>query len=367
MRYTVETVERHNVDTAPPESGDNTVEQYSCALHEVSNALTVVLGWLEVAARTDSIEEVKRAVSVAQEHARRGRNMARRGIGAVTDSAVESRRAAALAEFVATSIAPQAQAKGVRIETQLGQGTDVRLESDAEVLQILTNLLLNAIHFSPPGELITLGVTRSDEGLSFVVRDEGPGIDAEAADDLFVTKTSTRPGGAGIGLPLSRQLARKNGGELRLVRSGRGACFELKWPTAASALVPSVAPPCREALSGKRVLLIEDDLAISSLVALSLEAQGAQVLEISEDSQVDEILRRRPVFDAVLLDLSPVKGRLLEILARLRNLGPQAPIVLMSGEPTGVPSEAQGRFAAWVRKPFDMSQLIGTLADLFSD
>jgi CheY-like chemotaxis protein len=363
-------VSGHESNAAPPESGQQSIEHYACALHEVSNALTVVLGWLEMAQQTDSMEEVREAVSVALEHARRGRVMARRSIGAEADSAHEARSASALVSFALTSVGPQAKARSVQLSRDLGEGTDVRVEADSQVLQILTNLLLNAISFSAEGGEVNLSVKRDDAGVSFRVRDHGPGVRSDVASGLFTQKNSTRPGGAGIGLPVSRQIARENGGELRLLPDldGRGACFELHWPAAPFGAVPSIYPDgLRLALEGKRVLVIEDDISICSLVELSLEAHGAQVLTITDTAQVDEVLRNRPLFDVVLLDLSPVRHRLMEILARLSHLSPTAPVILMSGEPTGVPSEAQGRFAAWVRKPFDISQLMETMARLILD
>ena len=95
-----------------------------------------------------------------------------------------------------------------------------------------------------------------------------------------------------------------------------------------------------------------------------MEAQGAHVHSIVRESQVDEVLSQRPLFDIALLDLSPVKDRLEEILARLKNLAPNAPVLLMSGEPAGVPAEAQGRFSDWIRKPFDMTQLVTRMTQL---
>lgn len=343
------------------------MEHYSCALHEVSNALTVVLGWLDLARTSDSLSEIKKAVEVAQEHARRGQVMARRSIGADVQSEHEHRTAASLIKFAATSVAPQAKEKGVTLEVEVGSSTEVRVEADNQVLQILTNLLLNAVAFSPPNHLVTLSVSRDDGGVRFCVRDRGPGMSLEMASRVFVTRNSTRPGGAGIGLPLSRRMARENGGELSLLDVDCGTCFQLTWPAAPSAAVPSAPPEhYHGVLDGKRVLVIEDDVSICTLVELSLEVHGGQVLAITDSKQLDEVLANRPVFDAVLLDLSPVKGRLLEILARLRHLAPDAPVILMSGEPTGVPEDAQGRFASWVRKPFDMGQLLSTLGRLLA-
>jgi two-component sensor histidine kinase len=363
----------HDSEPAPPVSTTETVEHYSGTLHEVSNALTVVLGWLDMAGRAPTLEEAREALRVAHEHARRGQAMARRSIGAEASTEYRRRMASELVEFAATSVSPQAARAAVTVKSEVGPGTEVRVEADSGVLQILTNLLLNAVEFTPPGSQVTVSVRRAEQGLVFQVEDEGPGVPEERTPQLFTAPMSTRPGGAGIGLPYSRALARNHGGDLRLLhpseREGKaGACFEIQWPYARSSAVSSGPPESvRVALRGARVLLIEDDLAISSLIDLTFDAYGGQVLALSSAEEVEAALQGKPVFDAALIDLSPLKGTLEATLMRLRELSPKAPLILMSGEPGGVPEEAEGYFSSWVRKPFDMDQLLRTLSDLLKE
>lgn len=358
--------ERQN---APASSSADRQEDHAGALHEVSNALTVVLGWLDMASRAESLSEAREAIAVAREHARRGQSMARESIGGDAPSGQRSRLGSEVATFAAQSVAPKAQRADVRIETELGFGTDIRVESDASILQILTNLLLNAIDFAPAGSAIRLTVERAEQLLLYRVLDDGPGVPTAALSNLFTTPTSMREGGVGIGLPYSRKLAREHDGELRYVlpsdSGAKGACFELSWPRAhSSAVAPGPSQAVRDALQGSRVLVIEDDLSISSLIELTFEAHGAHVLSLATADQVEEALRGRPVFDVALLDLSPVRDNLDATLTRMKVLSPEAPIILMSGEPSGVPQEAAGRFASWVRKPFDMDQLLATVGKL---
>lgn len=364
-------VNQSETNAAVPISSTESIEHYSGALHEISNALTVILGWLGVAGDAVSTEEREKALEVAVEHARRAQSMARRSIGAEADSGHQVRCAGSLAKFALTSVEPQAKLRQVNLDSDIGVATDIPVESDGHVLQILTNLLLNSIAFTPQQGAVCVSVRRSGKGVTFRVQDEGPGVDPDIERELFASAVSTRDGGAGIGLPFSRSLARQNGGDLRLVpaaeRKSPGACFELTWPCARAV---SVAPPRPTKYSGKmagaRILVIEDDLSILSLIELSFEAHGAEVISLSNPGQVEETLQGLPLFDAALIDLSPIKDRLVEVLARLRHLSPAAPIVLVSGEPTGVPHEANGRFAAWVRKPFDMVELLTTVDNLLS-
>jgi signal transduction histidine kinase len=180
----VRALQRTSENDSSPSSGKE--EGYACALHEVSNALTVVLGWLDLAARADSKEEVARALDVAREHAHRGHVLARRAIGAEVLSRQSGRSARALAQFASVSVNPQAALKDVEIVVQAGAGTDVVLEGEAHLLQALTNLLLNAIAFSPELGKVKLTLERQDDSIRFVVEDEGPGVPVERAGTFTV-------------------------------------------------------------------------------------------------------------------------------------------------------------------------------------
>lgn len=343
--------------------GPDSQSRVAGTLHEVSNALTVVLGWLERAAEGTSLEEVQLAVRVAQEHARRGRGLARRSIGAESPPECQRRLASDVAEFAVLSVEPQAEAQSVRVRSNVESGNDACLEGDDVAVQVITNLLLNAIDFSPVGQTVDVSLHRTRDSVRFLIEDRGPGVAHELLPRLFDQGVTTRSEGAGIGLPLSRRLARDRGGDLWLENPGApGARFVLEWPLAPPARVlPLSCGPVQEsrlALEGLGILVIEDDQAIISLVQLTLEARGAEVTVIDSSEMIDEVLSQRPAFDLVLLDLSPVAHRLSEVLERIRIISASAPILLMSGEPSGIPEEGRGRIHSWIRKPFDMGQLV---------
>lgn len=97
------------------------------------------------------------------------------------------------------------------------------------VLLILQNLLQNAIEAMPGGGTVTLSARIAADGaVEFGVRDEGPGLPAPARERLFQPCQSAKPGGSGLGLALSHQLAQQAGGRLELVSSETtGTCFRL--------------------------------------------------------------------------------------------------------------------------------------------
>jgi CheY-like chemotaxis protein len=228
-------------------------------------------------------------------------------------------------------------------------------------VQILTNLLLNGIEFSPPGTDVTLTVSARDGHVYFKVTDSGPGIPPARARLLFTAPNSTRAGGAGVGLRHSEALAREKGGELSLVQALPSAAFELRWPQANKRKSDSGSYPVESPLKGARVLVLEDDQAVCSLIELGLGTRGAEVLPVSNAQEFEQVLAGRPIVDAALIDLSPISGTISESLARLRQVCPNAPLVLITGSPDGVPADVEAEFAAWVRKPFEVGEVAAAL------
>ena len=223
-----------------PESGMSSPERFAFALHEVSNALTVVLGWLDMAARAKDPQEAEKALAVAREHARRGQVMARRAIGAAADSDRTCRTAAALAEFAAVSVRPQAAPVNVRILTEIGPGTDCAVDADGPALQILTNLLSNAVKYAPGAPDIDVTARGMGEVIVISVRDRGVGIDEgelpRMFERFFRASTSTGIAGTGIGLNLTKMLVEMHGGSIEVEsHAGKGSTFTVRLPLAGPA------------------------------------------------------------------------------------------------------------------------------------
>ena len=110
------------------------------------------------------------------------------------------------------------------------------IETDASrVEQILMNLLTNAIKYSPAGTRVRLSVRPEGEMVRYLVEDEGPGIREEEAErifDVYVTTAEGEKQGVGLGLPLSRRLARLLGGDLDTMPRAGAGLFHLDLPIA---------------------------------------------------------------------------------------------------------------------------------------
>ena len=129
----------------------------------------------------------------------------------------------------------RAEEQSVTIET-IGAGESVMAGGEERgTVQILVNLLGNAVRHSPSGGSIALIIERRGEMVSATVADEGPGIAEADQQRIFerYERVGDAPGGIGLGLAISRRLARSMGGDIELQSApGEGARFTLVLPSA---------------------------------------------------------------------------------------------------------------------------------------
>ena len=341
-------------------------QELAGALHEVSNALTVVLGWLEVAQEHVVGDKAREALGVALKQARLGYRVARKAIGASPLAESGSGHLQDIVSGALLAVRPLAAQRRVQLTQAVVGANETHLPDPDAATQILMNLLLNAIAFSPEGKGVSLSVEVSATNVVFQVRDEGPGIDESRAAKIWDAPASTRFGGAGIGLPYCRKLALEHDADLRLLRRSRGgAAFELEWPKVevcqGEANEEVVAT---RSLHGLRILLVEDDPAICSLVELAFEAQGATVVSANSLSDIQKAKQQKQAFDLALVDLSPLGPDIEAGLSVLRNGAGQMPLLLITGSAVGLPEGSESAFVAWVRKPFEAGELIAAVRQI---
>jgi CheY-like chemotaxis protein len=339
------------------------------ALHDVSNALTVVLGWLEEATRDDlPRDDIRRALGVAARKAREARLLAREAIGASPIRDVARPVGEVAAESI-DALAIEAARAGVTI-TLDGQG-DGPIMGASALGHIVTNLLLNAIAFSPAGSNIRVRLSSDAQRVRVTISDEGPGVDPTVADMLFEGRTS-RPGGAGIGLRHAREMTRRLGGELTHVDAGKGATFEVSLPrhvatgNSEAPRRPSSSASIKSVVNGVRVLLVEDDRAVCALLDAGLGARGAEVIAVHDEESLRAALPSLGEIDAILLDLSPIASDVQGRISEVRRACPNAGIVFISGSAVALEAEltAGNPRARWVRKPFEVGEITQAIAEI---
>jgi CheY-like chemotaxis protein len=370
-------------DPSPPVSSSSPISaladpsrDLAGALHEVSNALTVVLGWIDRArAVSHAPAEVERALEVAASRGAQARSIVRRAIGAEAPAESPAAVGAVVADAL-TGLEPELRRAGLQAVARVTPEVErLAIAHATSVLQILTNLLLNAAAMAPRGSLVRVEAAAADGQVVFSVTDAGPGVAPERRGALFEAGVTTRAGGAGIGLRHAAALARSQGGALSLADSAAGARFELLWPVLDGALLdlePRSPPPTQPQtpvarrlslpLLGTRILLVEDDDAVIDLLDTALTARGADVVSIRHRRDLPGALSTGP-FDAGLFDISPIQDDVRGAVASARDASAGMRVVLISGSAVQVPGLPEAWISAWVRKPFEISEIIQAIEE----
>jgi len=206
-------------------------------------------------------------------------------------------------------LASAAHGKGLELTAFVAADVPVGVRGDrGRLRQILTNLVANAIKFTPSGE-VSVSVTalargENDTLLRFEVADTGIGIDPARLPALFEsfsqadTSTTRRFGGSGLGLAISRQLAALMGGEIG-ARSepGGGSRFHLELRLPDGAAVRSEDP----SIDGLKVLVVDDNPANRRIAAAYLDCETAASGAAALESLRAAAAAGEP-FDVVVLD-----------------------------------------------------------------
>jgi signal transduction histidine kinase len=210
--------------------------------HELRTPLTAIRGHV-AALREEVLEDEasrRRSLEVISEEALRLERL----VGDVLDLAkLDARRFAllreevdmrALCERAYVTFAEEARTRGIDYELALGEGAVLITDGD-RVLQIVTNLIANALHWTPEGGRVDLGLAAQNGEVSVAVSDTGPGIAPQEEERIFRPFWSGDGGGTGLGLTIARELALALGGRLELhSEPGRGSRFVLVLPVPAS-------------------------------------------------------------------------------------------------------------------------------------
>jgi CheY-like chemotaxis protein/anti-sigma regulatory factor (Ser/Thr protein kinase) len=333
------------------------------ALHDISNALTVLLGWVsEARASRASPADLERGLAIIEDRARSARDIARRAIGSQVVVEEREQEVTSVVRDVIEALSVEAQRARVDFVVD-GQVPGVSMPLAADASQVLTNILMNALAWAPADSKVTIELESTPVGVEVTVRDEGPGVAPGQKDRIFNGAT-TREGGAGVGLKHARAVARAAGGDLDLVSDGAsvGACFRVKWPRSEPPLPGApVSSPRPAVLAGTRVLVVEDDVGVAMLLESALGARGADVIVARTASELAE--RAGDQHDAALIDLSPIAHDVAGAVELLRRGSPDVAIVFISGSSARLPDEMEEEGVRWVRKPFEIGEIVAALID----
>ena len=269
---------------------------------------------------------------------------------------------------------PSAAAKEIRLLLEIPTGLPP-IETDASrVEQILVNLLTNAIKYTPERSVILVSAHRSDTHVTYRVQDEGPGIredEAERIFDIYVTKNDGDKQGIGLGLPLSRRLARLLGGDLQATPQVGAGDFLAGLAAAPQIVKNSSSRVCRPAhrhfanLDAMKILVVEDERKVASFIKQGLEEEG-HAIDVAIDGEQATMMAHVYEYDAILLDVMLPKKNGFQVAAELRREGRNTPIIMLTSRDASE-DVVRGLDAGaddYLAKPFQFEELLARLRAL---
>lgn len=318
-------------------------------------------------------------------------------------------------DYVEGRFRPAASRRGIGLHVRLAPEAPRFLCTDAlRLQQVLGNLVQNALTFTERGEIaVDIGCAppgawaAGDGGgaasaVVFSVRDTGLGIPPEKQESIFgaLQRVDASPnrlhGGSGLGLAISRALVRLLGGVIELQSvPGSGSLFSVYLPSGendtcdrpaanvpldvpaaacvgsaeCAAWLPAIPPRLIEALSGRRILVVEDDARNLFALTCLLERCHAHVLPTSDAAEALALLEERTDVDVVLMDLMLPGTDGYEATRRIRAMPRHAelPIIALTASALGDESERirQAGCSAYLTKPLETMALLRAMEQLF--
>jgi signal transduction histidine kinase len=239
-----------------------------------------------------------------------------------------------------------ATADGRMIKIVEDRGEITQVEGDpAELREVLTNLIFNAVDALPQGGTITLSTRSEGEGIALSVTDSGTGMSEEVRrrclEPFFTTKGKH---GTGLGLSMVYGIIHRHGGTIEIEsEQGKGTTFTLRLPMT-SAASEAAADPKTWATIPSRVLVVDDQPILCQLVCEHLRADLHTVETALSGSEALEKFRCGH-FDLVISDhvMAEMTGKQLAVA--IKEINPHVPVIILTGYPktfsaATVPSKA---------------------------
>ncbi len=236
--------------------------------------------------------------------------------------------------------------------------------SAAELRQVMTNLVFNALDAMPQGGTLTLETRVAAGQVRLAVRDTGCGIAPEHLQRLFEPFFSTKgERGNGLGLSVVYGILRRHQGEITVESElGRGSTFTIHLPAAAPAAPAAPGAAASPSATGLRVLVVEDEAVVRQYLATALKHLGHRP-RVAASAQEGLAAFAGESFDVVLTDLSLQDGTNGEQLAReIARRVPGLPVVVLTGNAGRLATDLPEGIAAVIGKPVSLGTLATTLA-----
>jgi PAS domain S-box-containing protein len=353
--------------------------------HELRTPLNAMLGWtrllrmgkLDGAAHARALETIERNAHIQEQLIADILDVSRIVTGKLR---LELRpiELTPVVEAAIDAVRPAAEAKGVQLRCDTRFGGTVLGDPD-RLQQVVWNLVVNAIKFTPAGGAVRLTLSRVGPSAVITVADTGEGIAPELLPYIFDRFTQgdasvTRAhGGLGLGLSIVRHIVELHGGRVHAESEGRGrgACFGVHLPVRAIQQTARQVNAQAQPLSGLKVLVVDDDADARETVSTALAQCGARTAAVGSAREALQMLKDfRP--DVLVSDIGMPDEDGCAFIRRVRSMAAHGlgnvPAVALTGycEQEAHDRALNAGFQEFVPKPVhleDLAAVVRTLAE----
>ncbi|MBX3192767.1 MAG: response regulator [Labilithrix sp.] len=352
--------------------------------HDLRGPLNAVLGWtsllrrelLDIATRDKALATIERNARIQAELIDGLLDVSRITAGKMQLD-LQALDLGLIARGVLEAVTPSAREKGVALADELGDAAAPILGDAGRLRQVISNLLGNAVKFTPSGGEIRLRIALEGPSVRLIVSDTGRGIAADVLPHVFECfKQGGDPtigrAGLGLGLFIVRHLVEMHGGTVSAESAGegRGATFTVTIPMrkglVAAPLDKAGLPQALEdvELEGVRVLLVEDEVDTRDILAMTLRRHGADVVTAADaETAVQVFAAFAP--DVIVSDIGLpfADGNELIKLVRSSPQGREVAAIAVSGYASTDDAQRalEAGFDGHIPKPLSSSDLLDAI------
>ncbi len=320
--------------------------------HDFNNLLAIILGnaqLLEKGLQKYKAEEIKhrlkiiaRTASEGGETVRRLQHFTRRKVSTQDFTRID------LNEIVREAMAStsprwkdEAEAKGttIKIKEKLGKLPPL-LGSRSELMEVLTNLIFNALDSMSEGGEITIRTEAKEGEVLLYFTDSSQGIPDRIKEKIFHPFFTTKgPKASGLGLSICYGIIKRHRGKIKVKSSkGKGTTFTISIPVGLQAPLKKEKLKEPEKISSRKILVIDDEEGIREVLGEIFQNEGHRVT-LAETSRKGLDKFKKNDFDLVLTDLGMPEMSGWELAKKIKEIDPGIPVGLITGWAVATPKE----------------------------
>jgi PAS domain S-box len=357
--------------------------------HELRTPLTAILGWSRLLDSDTLDESVSRqAIETIWRNAKAQSQI----IDDILDVSriitgnlyldLQPLELAPVVENAINVVRPTADAKGIRIETELHSAPAVVSGDHNRLQQVIWNLLSNAVKFTNSGGRVSLTMYQEGSSVEIKVSDTGQGISREFLPYVFDrfrqadSSTTRQHGGLGLGLAIARHLIEIHGGTIRAESDGKGqgSSFTIRLPLLDSRIkttddlkLEPISLGNQQCLSGVHVLVVDDDEDTLELMTTALTSRKAKVTAVCTAGEAINVIKNhRP--DVLVSDIAMPGEDGYGLIAKVRSMDTDSATAIPAVAITAYAKDEDRRraldsgFQIYLAKPVELSELISVVA-----